>query len=137
MGKLIDAATTLLGWVNYSATPHLDERIIESGTAVKLSTPLDAADAFTFVASHPGNTDAVTFTLEFAPELADGSIGTWVTAGSVAIPADGGHVEAPMNGHALTIAAPDVPNTVPPSICFARVTADPAAPTGAHASLTY
>jgi hypothetical protein len=137
MGKLIDAATTLLGWVNYSATPHLEERTIAAGTAVKLSTPLDAAESFTFVASHPGHTGAVTFTLQFAPELADGSIGTWVTAGSVAVPAEGGHVEAPMSGMGLAIAAADVPNTRPPSIYYARVNASPAPPVGAHASLTY
>ena len=61
--RLLDAATTLLGWINHTATDQ-DERLIAAGTTVKLSTPLDAADGFTFVASHPGHTDAVTFTLE-------------------------------------------------------------------------
>jgi hypothetical protein len=53
--------------VNYSAEPHKEERVIEAGTVVKLSTPLDAADVFTFVVSHPGHSEAVTFTLEVAP----------------------------------------------------------------------
>jgi len=148
MGKLLDAATTLVGWVNYSATPHEEERTIAPGATVKLSTPLDAADSFTFVATHPGHSAAVTFTLEVAPELLDGTMGSWVTAGEVAIPAAGGRVEAPMVGAALAVASADEGDVGDFSIYYARVatTVPGAAPedppvaatvTGAYAGLTY
>lgn len=73
--RLLDAATTLVGWVNYSATdPYC--RTLENATTVKLSTPLEAAKAFTFIASHPGAQEAVTFVLEVAPALEDGTVGS-------------------------------------------------------------
>ena len=80
--KLIDAVTTLVGWINHSATDPF-ERVRASAEVVKISTPLDAAGHFTFLAQHPGAAAAVTFLLELAPELKDGTIGTWVTAASV------------------------------------------------------
>ncbi|MGB5135418.1 MAG: hypothetical protein WBN89_09630 [Prochlorococcaceae cyanobacterium] len=134
--RLLDATTTLLGWINHTATDQ-DERLIAAGTTVKLSTPLDAADGFTFVASHPGHTAAVTFTLEVAPERKDGTMGSWVQAAEVAIPAGGGHVEAPISGSLLQVAAADALNVNPYSLCYARVLAAPAPPAGAYAGLTH
>lgn len=131
MGRLLDADTTLLGWVNHSAEPHKDERVIAPNTTVRLSTPLDAAETFTFVASHPGHSAAVTFTLEVAPELRDGSMGTWVQAAQVAIPAAGGRVEAPLHGSMLALDAADVADAGEGAIVYARVSASqPGAPTG-------
>ena len=40
--KLINAATTLVGWVNYNATDPF-ERTRVSAEVVRLTTPLDAA----------------------------------------------------------------------------------------------
>lgn len=142
MGHLLDAATTLIGWVNHSAEPHQGERMIAANTTVKISTPLDAADAFTFVASHPGHAAAVTFTLEVAPEKRDGTIGTWVQVTQVAIPAPGGRVEAPLNGSLLSVDAADADDVAPYSVVYARATmsdpsAAPVTPAGAYAGLTY
>jgi hypothetical protein len=134
--RLLDAATTLLGWINHTATDQ-NERVIAAGTTVKVSTPLDAADGFTFVASHPGHSAAVTFSLEVAPELKDGTMGTWVPAAEVAIPAAGGHVEAPISGSLLQVAAPDALNVNPHCMVYARVLTDPAPPAGAYAGLTH
>ncbi len=132
----LDAATTLLGWINHSATDQ-NERLITSGTTIRLSTPLDAAEAFTFVASHPGAAAPITFALEVAPQRTDGTIGTWVQAAEVAIPAAGGQVEAPLSGSMLTVAAPDAANVKPPSLLYARVVSTPAPPAGAYAGLTH
>jgi hypothetical protein len=142
MGKLLDAATTLIGWVNFSAEPHVEERVIAANTTVKISTPLDAADAFTFVAAHPGHSTPVTFTLEVAPEKRDGTIGTWVQVTQVAIPAPGGRVEAPLNGSLLTVDAADADDVGEFSVYYARATmsdpsADPVSPAGAYAGLTF
>jgi hypothetical protein len=133
--RLLDASTTLLGWINHTATDQ-NERVIAAGTAVKLNTPLDAAGTLTFVANHPGHSDPVTFTLQLAPERRDGTIGTWFQASEVAIPAAGGTVEAPISGAMLQIAAPDVPLSPEHSVFYARVQTTPAAPAGAYAGLT-
>jgi hypothetical protein len=135
--RLLDASTTLLGWVNYSAEPHVEERVIAAGTAVKLTTPLDAAGTFTFLANHPGHSDPITYTLELAPERRDGTIGTWFQAAEVAIPAAGGTVEAPISGAMLQIAAPDAPLSPEYSVLYARVSVAPSAPDGAYAGLTF
>lgn len=150
MGQLLDAATTLLGWVNHSAEPHKDERVIAPNTTVRLSTPLDAAEVFTFVASHPGHSAAVTFTLEVAPELRDGTMGSWVQAAQVAIPAAGGRVEAPINGSLLSAAAADAADVNGYCLVYARcrltmpgpdLEAEPGElavdPAGAYAGLTH
>ncbi len=141
MGKLIDAAATLIGWINHTATDE-DERTIAPNTTVMLSTPLDAADVFTFVASHPGSATAVTFTLEVAPLKQDGTMGTWVEVAQVAIPAAGGRVESPINGRLLTVAAPDAGTVDEHSLYYARCqTTDtvpaPVVVTGAYAGLTF
>ena len=141
MSRPIDAAATLVGWINHTATDP-NERTIAGGTTVKLSTPLDAADVFTFVAAHPGHAAAVTFTLEVAPELLNGTMGTWVQAAEVAIPAGGGRVEAPLNGGNLAVAPADADDVGAYSVVFARclmtnpsdVTVSPA---GAYAGLTF
>ncbi|MGB5241390.1 MAG: hypothetical protein WBN80_12215 [Prochlorococcaceae cyanobacterium] len=134
--KLIDAATTLVGWVNYNATDPF-ERTRVSAEVVRLTTPLDAADDFTLLASHPGAAGAVTVVLQLAPLLKDGTVGTWVTAATVAIPAAGGQVEAPIAGGSLAVAPADAANVEQPSFFFARATLTPSTPNGAHVSLTY
>ena len=141
MSRPIDAAATLVGWINHTATDP-NERTIAGGTTVKLSTPLDAADVFTFVASHPGTLTAVTFTLEVAPELLNGTMGTWVQAAEVAIPAGGGRVEAPLNGANLAVAPADASDVGAYSLYFARVLmTNPSdvsvTPAGAYAGLTF
>jgi hypothetical protein len=146
MAKPIDAAATLLGWINHTATDQ-DERTIAPGTIIKLSTPLDAAEVFTFVASHPGHSAALTFTLEVAPERLDGTLGSWVQAAQVAIPAAGGRVEAPINGGNLSVASGDASDVGAFSLYFARCqTTVPGTPpnppvaatvTGAYAGLTF
>jgi hypothetical protein len=147
MSKLLDAAATLIGWINHSATDE-DEQTIAPNTTVMLSTPLDAADVFTFAASHPGHTAAVTFTLSVAPLRKDGTMGSWVQAAQVAIPAAGGRVEAPINGQLLTVAAGDAANVDDYCLVYARCqTTVPAVPpenppvpavvTGAYAGLTF
>lgn len=148
MAKLLDAATTLMGWVNVSAEPHIGERTIAQNTTVLLTTPLDTADTFTFIATHPGHAAAVTFTLEVAPLLIDGSMGSWVQAAQVAIPAAGGRVEAPLNGQLLTVAPADLDDVREGHMLYARVSATvpapeagdpplPANPAGAYAGLTF
>jgi hypothetical protein len=91
--KLIDAVTTLVGWINYSATDPF-ERTRVSAEIVRLSVPLDTVEHFTLLFSHPGAAAAVTAVLQVAPLLKDGTTGTWVTAATVAIPAAGGQIEA-------------------------------------------
>lgn len=134
--KLIDAVTTLVGWINYSATDPF-ERTRVSAEVVKLSTPLDAAQEFTFLAQHPGAAAAVTFELELAPELKDGTIGTWVTVTSVAVPAAGGQVQAGIDGGGLAVDAADAANVSLPAFVYARCTVTPSTPSGAYAGLTY
>jgi len=134
--KLVDAVTTLVGWINYSATDPF-ERVRVSAEVVKISTPLDAAGHFTFIAQHPGAAAAVTYLLELAPELMDGTIGTWVTAASVAVPAAGGQVEATISGGALAVDPADAANVKEFSFTYARCTLTPDTPAGAYAGLTY
>lgn len=134
--RLLDAATTLVGWVNHSATePYC--RTLESATSVKLSTPLEAAEAFTFIASHPGAEEAVTFSLEVAPELEDGTVGTWVNVATVAVPAEGGRVEAPISGSSLQADAADAELLAHPTFVYARGQVQPEAVPGAYAGLSF
>lgn len=134
--KLIDAVTTLVGWINYSATDPF-ERTRVSAEIVRLSVPLDTTDNFTLLFSHPGAAAAVTAVLQVAPLLKDGTTGTWVTAATVAIPAAGGQIEATISGDALVPAAGDLVNVVDPCFFFARATLTPSTPAGAHVSLTH
>jgi hypothetical protein len=136
---LIDAATTLVGYTNATADRAV-EKIYASGETVKLSTRLDAALSFTMVASHPGNTGSLTIELEVAPELTDGTIGTWVSAATAAIPAAGGRVESYISGQDLAVDAADASSVELPAFCYARATvttsdASPA-PAGTYVGLT-
>jgi hypothetical protein len=133
--RLLDASTTLLGWINHTATDQ-NERVIAAGTAVKLNTPLDAAGTFTFLANHPGHTDAVTYTLELAPELRDGTVGTWFEVAAVAIPAAGGKVETTISGHDLQPDPADAESAVPPCFRLARAVVSPDTPEGMFVGLT-
>ncbi|MCP9820033.1 hypothetical protein KBZ18_11085 [Synechococcus sp. Cruz-9H2] len=133
--RLIDAATTLVGWINYNATDPF-ERTRVSGETVRLTTLLDAANSFVLVASHPGAAAAVTVQLEVAPLLKDGTVGTFVNAGSVAIPAAGGRVETLISGAGLAVAPADAANVTPPAFAFARATLTPSTPDGAYVGLT-
>ena len=83
---LLDAATVLVGWTNRSATRDT-EKVFSSGEVVKLNTKLDAAARFSLLVSHPGHSDAVTVVLHLAPELRDGTMGTFVPVATVAVPA--------------------------------------------------
>ena len=133
--KLIDAATTLVGWINNSASDPF-ERTRVSAEIVRLSVPLDSVEHFTLLFSHPGAAAAVTAVLQVAPLLKDGTTGTWVTAATVAIPAAGGQVEATISGDSLVPVAGDLANVVEQCFFFARATLTPSTPTGAHVSLT-
>jgi hypothetical protein len=66
------------------------ENVFASGEVVKLNTKLDAAARFSLLDSHPGHSDAVTVALHLAPELRDGTMGTFVPVATVAVPAEGG-----------------------------------------------
>ena len=44
---------------------------------------------FSLLVSHPGHSDAVTVVLHLAPELRDGTMGTFVPVATVAVPAEG------------------------------------------------
>jgi len=90
---LLDAATVLVGWTNRSATRDT-EKLFASGEVVRLNTKLDATLHFTLMVSHPGHSVAVETQLELAPVLRDGTMGTFVGVATVAIPAEGGRVEA-------------------------------------------
>jgi len=133
--KIIDAETTLVGWINASAN-NPTERTRASAEVVRLSVPLETCNLFTLLASHPGHTAAITVVLALAPLLKDGSIGSFVTAATVAVPASGGRVEATIDGDSLAPVAGDVANAVSPGFYFARATITPSTPVGAHVSLT-
>ena len=131
----LDAATILVGYTNRSATRGSEKTLLSNET-VRLNTKLDAAALFSLICSHPGHSEAVTVTLEFAPLLNDGSTGSFVTAATVSIPAAGGRVETYINGHELTIAPADAPNVTLPCIAFARAVVAPATPAGMIVGLT-
>jgi hypothetical protein len=133
--RLLDAQTVLVGWINHSATDCY-EHIRSSGDVVNLGTDLDATSSFVLVASHPGNNEAVTVTLELAPLLADGTAGSWITAAAVAIPAAGGKVEAIISGAALLINPADSELITPPCLRLARAVVSPASPVGMTVALT-
>ena len=99
---LIDAETTLVGWTNRSAIRGTEHTFL-SGEEVLLNTKLDAAARFSLVASHPGAPAAVEVELLLAPVLRDGTTGSWISAIRVALPAEGGRVEAFLSGHDIQI----------------------------------
>ena len=60
--KRLDPLTTLVGWINSTATDPL-ERTRLSNEVVRISTPLDAAEQITLVTSHPGAGSPITVVL--------------------------------------------------------------------------
>ncbi len=58
-----------------------------SGEVVKLNSKLDATAQFSLLVSHPGHSAAVTLVLHLAPELSDGTMGTFVPVATVDLPA--------------------------------------------------
>jgi hypothetical protein len=132
---LLDAATLLVGWSNRTASRPA-EKVFVSGEVVQLSTKLDASSRFSLIAAHPGHNQAVTVLLEVAPRLRDGRMGTFVGVASVAIPAEGGQVEAHIDGQDLQMDPADLPNAEPPALCFARAVVSPSTPEGMVVGLT-
>jgi hypothetical protein len=132
---LLDAATLLVGWSNRTASRPA-EKVFVSGEVVELSTKLDASNRFSLIAAHPGHNQAVTVLLEVAPRLRDGRMGTFVPVASVAIPAEGGQVEAHIDGQDLQMDPADLPNADPPALCFARAIVSPSTPAGMVVGLT-
>ena len=132
---LLDAATVLVGWTNRSATRDT-EKVFTSGEVVKLNTKLDAAARFSLLVSHHGHSDAVTVVLHLAPELRDGTMGTFVPVATVAVPAEGGRVEAFLSGRDLQLNAADLADVDLPAVCFAKALVSPATPEGMHVGLT-
>jgi hypothetical protein len=106
---LLDAATVLVGWTNRSATRDT-EKLFTSGEVVRLNTKLDAASRFSMLVSHPGHSAAVTVVLHLAPELRDGTRGTFIPVATFAVPAEGDRVEAYISGHDILLDAADADN---------------------------
>ena len=125
----LDAGTILVGWTNHSATRD-SEKLFASGEVVRLNTMLDATSRFSMLVSHPGHSEAVTVVLHLAPILRDGTRGTFVPVATVAIPAEGGKVEAYISGQDVLLDAADVGNVEVPCLCFAKALVTPATPEG-------
>ena len=127
---LLDAGTVLVGLTHHGAS-RPEDQVLTSGTVVQLNTKLDATSRFTFLVMHPGHHVAVEVLLELAPQLRDGTMGTFVPVATVAIPAEGGRVEAYISGHDIQLDPADRDDVDGPSLCFARaiVTSADADPT--------
>ena len=132
---LLDAETTLVGWTNRSAIRN-HERTYIAGDEVLLNTKLDTASRFSLVVSHPGADSPVEVELLLAPVLRDGTTGSWISAIRVALPAEGGRVEAFLSGHDIQIAPVDLPNIDLPAVCLAKALVTPTTPAGMHVGLT-
>ena len=132
---LLDAATVLVGWTNRSATRD-NEKLFSSGEVVRLNTKLDATAQFSLLVSHPGHSAAVTVVLHLAPQLRDGTMGTFVPVATVAVPAEGGRVEAYISGHDILLDTADVDNADLPELCFAKAVVTPSTPEGMVVGLT-
>ena len=65
-----------------------------------------------------------------------GRMGTFVGVASVAIPAEGGRVEAHINGQDIQLDPADAANADPPALCFARAIVSPSTPEGMTVGLT-
>ncbi|MDA0887266.1 MAG: hypothetical protein O2977_06340 [Cyanobacteria bacterium] len=101
-----------------------------------LTTKLDAASRFSLVVSHPGADSPVEVELLLAPVLRDGTTGSWISAATVALPAEGGRVEAFLSGRDLQLNAADLADVDLPAVCFAKALVSPATPEGMHVGLT-
>jgi hypothetical protein len=132
---LLDAETTLVGWTNRSAIRNHEHTFL-SGEEVLLNTKLDAASRFSLVVSHPGAKAPVEVELQLAPVLRDGTTGSWISAATVALPAEGGRVEAFLSGRDLQLNAADLADVDLPAVCFAKALVSPATPEGMHVGLT-
>ena len=132
---LLDAATVLVGWTNRSATRD-SEKLFSSGEVVRLNTKLDAASRFSLLVSHPGHSAAVTVVLQLAPQLRDGTTGTFIPVATVAVPAEGGRVEAYISGHDILLDAADLDNAELPALCYAKALVTPSTPEGMVVGLT-
>jgi hypothetical protein len=133
--KRIDASTTLVGAIAASTTRPAAQ-IRRSGEVVQLSTKLDAAPCFALVASHPGHSEPVTVKLHLAPVLRDGTVGSFQVVATVAIPAEGGRVEALLSGHDLKPEPADADRVKLPAFCFAKAVVQPSTPEGMHVGLS-
>jgi hypothetical protein len=132
---LLDAETTLVGWTNRSAIRNHEHTFL-SGEEVLLNTKLDAASRFSLVVSHPGAEAPVEVELQLAPVLRDGTTGSWISAATVALPAEGGRVEAFLSGRDLQLNAADLAEVDLPAECFAKALVSPTTPEGMHVGLT-
>jgi hypothetical protein len=132
---LLDAETTLVGWTNRSAIRGHEHTFI-SGEEVLLNTKLDAASRFSLVVNHAGADAAVEVELQLAPVLRDGSTGNWIRAVTVALPAEGGRVEAFLSGRDIQLNSADLADVDLPAVCFAKALVTPTTPEGMHVGLT-
>ena len=132
---LIDAATVLVGWTNRSATRDT-EKLFSSGEVVRLNTKLDATSRFSLLVCHPGHSEAVTVVLQLAPQLRDGTTGTFIPVATVAVPAEGGRVETYISGHDILLDAADLDDAVLPALCYAKALVTPSTPEGMVVGLT-
>jgi hypothetical protein len=132
---LIDAETTLVGWTNRSAIRNHEHTFL-AGEEVLLNTKLDAASRFSLVASHPGAEGPVEVELQLAPVLRDGTTGSWISAVRVALPAEGGRVEAFLSGRDIQLNPADLADVDLPAVCFAKALVSPATLEGMHVGLT-
>ena len=133
--NLLDAETVLVGTIQRGAgRPTALTR--SSGEEVRLNTKLDAASRFCFQVSHPGAATPIEAELLIAPIRQDGSTGTYVSVCKVAVPAEGGRVEALVNGSAIAIVAADRRRSPMPCLAMAKAVITPAAPDGLLAGLT-
>ena len=132
---LLDAETTLVGWTNRSAIRNHEHTFL-SGEEVLLNTKLDTASRFSLVVSHPGADSPVEVELLLAPVLRDGTTGSWISAATVALPAEGGRVEAFLSGRDIQLNAADLADVDLPAVCFAKALVSPATPEGMHVGLT-
>ena len=132
---LLDAETVLVGAIQHGATrPFPLSRA--SGEVVQLNTKLDAATSFSFVVSHPGAPKTIEAELFVAPLRPDGSSGKYLSVCKVAVPAQGGLVEARVSGHDIAIDPADQPLVRFPAVALAKAVITPSTPAGLLAGLT-
>ena len=71
-----------------------------------------------------------------ATALRDGTRGTFIPVATVAVPAEGGRVEAYISGHDILLDTADVDNADLPALCFAKAVVTPSTPEGMVVGLT-
>ena len=132
---LLDPETVLVGAIQHGATRAFPVSRA-SGEVVQLNTKLDSACCFSFVVSHPGAATAVEAELLVAPLREDGSQGSFVSLCKVAVPAQGGLVEARISGHDIALDPADRPHVQFPAVALAKAVITPKTPIGLLAGLT-